>query len=81
MGQAPFQVLDETKIPALIETAVYIQKSFLVKETFELEAVFILHNSRGHHSRHNLCQWHFLELWNGQSVESYMVIETWILKD
>lgn len=32
MSQAPFQELDETKLTARMEIAVYIQKSFLAKE-------------------------------------------------
>lgn len=46
MNQAVFSVPDETKLIALMEIAVHIQKSCLVKKPLELGGVFILHTHR-----------------------------------
>lgn len=54
MSRPLFSVLDETKIPAHLDTAVYTQCIFLVKETLELGGAFIMYNSRDHHSHHTL---------------------------
>lgn len=71
----------DKKSIALMESTVYNQKSFPGEETSELAGAFILHDLRGHHSHHALCQRHPLKLWNAQAVESCMVTMTWVLKD